>query len=96
MSIPEPACPPIPAEHELDAPDSRYVRINLVPGELNNFIVGESVVVKNLQHNTFCSTIFCSTILDENENNIAYTGPGLKKLVHYRSKIYLKISPKYI
>jgi hypothetical protein len=58
-------CPPNPTAAELDAPNSRYVRIPLIPGQFT-LIVGETVVVRSPVH------IGCSTILGETANDFRH------------------------
>jgi len=61
-------CPPNPTDAELDAPNSRYAQIPLIPGQFT-LIVGERVVIRSPGY------IGCSTILGETANDFSH-GPN--------------------
>jgi len=85
-------CPPNPTAAELDAPNSRYAQIPLIPGQFT-LIVGERVVIRSPGY------IGCSTILGETANDFshgvnAYNGAVMNKAFFNMYSVLYRLSEK--
>jgi len=85
-------CPPNPTAAELDAPNSKYAQIPLIPGQFT-LIVGETVVIRSPGY------IGCSSILGETANDFshgvnAYNGANMNKAYFNTHSLLYRLSEK--